>query len=449
MMWSKGKYINNLKIVLTVVVLIVMNVTLVFAHSGRTDGSGGHKDNKNASGLGSYHYHHGTSAHLHPNGVCPYNTSSVPQNIITTPKKSIQLIDVPESMTVNSSKPIQWETTETFDKYQVEWSSSDSSIISINDIGLLTALKPGKVTITGSLENIKKQFTVYSKEVPVTEIKISSKPTDLEVGEKKLLLLQITPDNATDKTIIWTSSNPDVATITGSGHITPHKTGTTIIQAKVSNGIFDNFELAVTEVKPKSIETNVEKIDLFIGELIQINAEVLPKETFNKIIEWTVLNQEIIQIDENGRVKTISPGVTTLTLKCQDIIKEIPIIVNAVETSEVIVVQEAIPYTLSNIILVGSIFTPEVLILPENATDKTSTLETDNPEVLKITGNKVEAIGSGQAVLTVVSGGISKEIPLKIVDSKKAASGGSLILLTLSGMVVYTKKRRNINVNNN
>ena len=43
------------------------------AHSGRTDASGGHRDNKNASGLGSYHYHcGGHPAHLHPNGVCPY-----------------------------------------------------------------------------------------------------------------------------------------------------------------------------------------------------------------------------------------------------------------------------------------------------------------------------------------------------------------------------------------
>ncbi len=44
----------------------------VEAHSGRTDKYGGHRDNKNVSGLGSYHYHHGYPAHLHPGGVCPY-----------------------------------------------------------------------------------------------------------------------------------------------------------------------------------------------------------------------------------------------------------------------------------------------------------------------------------------------------------------------------------------
>lgn len=54
----------------------ILPVTL-FAHSGRTDANGGHRDNKNKSGLGSYHYHcGGYPAHLHKNGICPYSSSS-------------------------------------------------------------------------------------------------------------------------------------------------------------------------------------------------------------------------------------------------------------------------------------------------------------------------------------------------------------------------------------
>lgn len=53
------------------------NIIVAEAHSGRTDSSGGHKDNKNKSGLGSYHYHcGGYPAHLHNNGVCPYKSSN-------------------------------------------------------------------------------------------------------------------------------------------------------------------------------------------------------------------------------------------------------------------------------------------------------------------------------------------------------------------------------------
>lgn len=52
--------------------MLLFFVSPAYSHSGRTDSSGGHRDTKNASGLGSYHYHHGYGPHLHPNGVCPY-----------------------------------------------------------------------------------------------------------------------------------------------------------------------------------------------------------------------------------------------------------------------------------------------------------------------------------------------------------------------------------------
>lgn len=59
---------------------------LSYAHSGRTDSSGGHHDYQNKSGLGSYHYHHGMGPHLHKNGVCPYSTST--SSLSSTKKQS-------------------------------------------------------------------------------------------------------------------------------------------------------------------------------------------------------------------------------------------------------------------------------------------------------------------------------------------------------------------------
>jgi len=67
----------KIKPVLWILMLLITVIAplSVSAHSGRTDSSGGHRDNKNVSGLGSYHYHHGMGPHLHPNGVCPYSSS--------------------------------------------------------------------------------------------------------------------------------------------------------------------------------------------------------------------------------------------------------------------------------------------------------------------------------------------------------------------------------------
>lgn len=75
--------------ILSIVIVFILTVALgmnCYAHSGRTDKNGGHKDNQNKSGLGNYHYHcGGHPAHLHPNGVCPYNSNS---KTTTTPKST-------------------------------------------------------------------------------------------------------------------------------------------------------------------------------------------------------------------------------------------------------------------------------------------------------------------------------------------------------------------------
>lgn len=70
------------------------------AHQGRTDANGGHKDNKNKSGLGSYHYHcGGNPAHLHTNGLCPYQSAGQP-----TSSDSVAPANTPvESVPINEN----------------------------------------------------------------------------------------------------------------------------------------------------------------------------------------------------------------------------------------------------------------------------------------------------------------------------------------------------------
>ena len=88
--------------VLTVLSIITISLN-AYAHSGRTDSNGGHKDNKNKSGLGYYHYHcGGNPAHLHENGVCPYSS-----NKSSTSNSSSSST----SNTVTSTKPSKVEAT--------------------------------------------------------------------------------------------------------------------------------------------------------------------------------------------------------------------------------------------------------------------------------------------------------------------------------------------------
>ena len=96
--------------------------TLAFAHGGRTDEYGGHHDYNNVSGLGSYHYHHGYEAHLHPNGICPYEAEAAPaesaEPIVTDTQTDTQTDEIEEQF--NSLLEEDTAAGEPAEEYQTE-----------------------------------------------------------------------------------------------------------------------------------------------------------------------------------------------------------------------------------------------------------------------------------------------------------------------------------------
>ncbi|MHB1483657.1 MAG: YHYH domain-containing protein [Saccharofermentanales bacterium] len=101
------------------VIFVLVFSLSVYAHSGRTDSSGGHRDTKNVSGLGSYHYHHGYGPHLHPGGICPYDlaieepisTPTLLPTITETPTPTLTLTPTSTPTptpipTINPTEPI-------------------------------------------------------------------------------------------------------------------------------------------------------------------------------------------------------------------------------------------------------------------------------------------------------------------------------------------------------
>lgn len=208
---------NYRKLLISILIMtIILCLSLsTFAHSGRTDSNGGHKDNKNVSGLGSYHYHcGGYPAHLHTNGVCPYSSKSTSSSSKSSSSSN-------KSNSSSSSKGGSYSSSNT--------SSSSST----------TTTKPTTIT--------------------AAEIKINQDNFSMEVGDTKKLTASITPDNVTNKTITWKSNDESIATINEEGEITAKKSGVVSIIASTSNGEIDTI---VVNVKEKAImEANTTKSD--------------------------------------------------------------------------------------------------------------------------------------------------------------------------------------------
>lgn len=179
---------NNTKIISTLLIVLslILIGTKLDAHSGRTDSSGGHKDNKNKSGLGSYHYHcGGHSAHLHTNGVCPYSSNSsnksgtssssssstttvIPTTIEVT---AIQINENIESLEIGKSKILTATITPSnATNKKITWKSSNESIATISTSGEIIAKKSGTVYITATSSNGKTStIKINIEEVPKIE----------------------------------------------------------------------------------------------------------------------------------------------------------------------------------------------------------------------------------------------------------------------------------------
>ena len=166
---SKGKIVSILIISLGLIALGLNT----YAHSGRTDSSGGHRDNKNRSGLGGYHYHcGGHPAHLHSNGVCPYSSSYSYSSTKINTDVDVRKIEINEeikSIEVGESETLTAKITPSnaTDK-DITWESNDEDVATVNSKGKVVAKKAGTVKITASCSNGKKstiKIKIIEKEI--------------------------------------------------------------------------------------------------------------------------------------------------------------------------------------------------------------------------------------------------------------------------------------------
>lgn len=103
----------------------------------------------------------------------------------------------------------------------VHWSSSNPSVAIVSNSGLITAVAEGQSTITASAggESASCQVTVSNVFVAVESIALNKTEIILSTWEAETLIATVSPSDATDKTITWSSSNTSIATVDGNGKV--------------------------------------------------------------------------------------------------------------------------------------------------------------------------------------------------------------------------------------
>lgn len=152
--------------------------------------------------------------------------------------------------------------------------------------------------------------------VEPTGITMSSATATVKEAETVSLKATVAPSNATKKTIVWSSSDTSVATVSG-GNVTGIKPGTATITAATYNGKYKaTCKVTVTQnssiVKPTGISLAQTSLELMEGETGTLTATVAPSNATNKTVTWTSDNTSVATVNGSGTVTAVSAGTATI-----------------------------------------------------------------------------------------------------------------------------------------
>lgn len=191
------------------------------------------------------------------------------------------------------------------------WSSSDETVAAVS-FGVVTAKKPGKCTITASTLNGEfSDNCIVTVTCPVHGVDLNDHTAPLPKGATLQLHATVYPDRATNKTILWESSNEEIATVDDKGVVTGIKVGETVITARSEDDKSKSSDCKVTVFSPvSSISINPEQLDIYENDSQQLELQFNPADASNKEVNWTSRDKNIAKVDDQGKVTGLKAGKT-------------------------------------------------------------------------------------------------------------------------------------------
>lgn len=293
----------------------------------------------------------------------------------------------------------------------ISWFSSNSRIATVDSNGLIRAVGIGTTTIIARTVNdltASVKVTVGDYSLGVKNIMITTNYIVLPVGSAKQLVVAFTPANASNKTITWSSSDPNVATVDSSGNVKAISAGSAIIKATAADGGYtDTATIEVTsnrnEIDEKTISFSESSYTVGVNGTISLTPIITPSNATFKSVHFTSSDSSIATVDDNGVVKGIKEGTVKITAETYHnhlkatttvIVKYIPVSSVKLNVSSEVTLRKG-----ATIALVAT-------VLPSNASDKTVTYKSDNPSIATIDNNGiVTGKGVGRTTITITSNG--------------------------------------------
>ncbi|MEG1869377.1 MAG: Ig-like domain-containing protein, partial [Oscillospiraceae bacterium] len=320
---------------------------------------------------------------------------------------------------------------------KVHWKSSDTDNLQIVE----DSKNPLKITLTAKSPANGIIITAYTEDgafydecevnitadgILVEEIELNYSELQLAVKANAALHATVYPEDATKKSIKWTSSDDKIAKVNDSGRVTGVKAGTAIITATSADGAANakctvtvgSSNVAVTSISLPSSET------ITVGSSRTLSPTISPSNATNKSVSWSSSNNSVATVD-NGTVKGISAGSATITVSTVDGGKTASCSVT-VTGGNVAVTGISLPS--SETVTVGSSKTLSVTISPSNASNKGISWGSSNSSVATVDNGTVRGVSAGTATITAstVDGGKTASCSVTVTGGTVAVTGVSI-----------------------
>ena len=277
------------------------------------------------------------------------------------------------------------------------WECVDTNIATVSSTGRVTAKNPGQTIIMVKTENGATAYCKLTVLQAVTGLEITPGKATLDVGEKLQLYTEFMPATASNTDVYWSSSDEEIATVDKDGEVTAKSGGLVVIQCQSDDGGYNAVCIITVIEEVTGITITPEQYKLGLGKTFQLKAEITNSTASDKDVEWRSSDESVVTVDQNGKIRGISLGYATITAMALDGS-------DAEATCEIRVVTEVTGMTMnytSITLIQGNTFQLEADIRPANATYKTASWKSDNPEIAMVDDDGiVTAISPGTAWIT-------------------------------------------------
>ena len=283
----------------------------------------------------------------------------------------------------------------------VVWTSSDSSVATVNN-GVVTGVKPGEAIITAKIgaEQAICKVVVINNFVPITGIRFSNSKETILVGSTQKLSVIVTPSNASNQSLSYTSSNSNVATVDSEGNVKGITVGEAYITVSAAGyqAVANIKVINTISLNSISISKNIQLKEQSSSTL---NVTFNPSNATNKKVTWKSSNPNVATVDSSGNVKAIAPGTATITVISSDGGKVATCNVEVIALSK-----KLTGISLNKTELTMELDAEETLTVnfnPEYAENKNIKWSSSNTKIAKVSNGKITPVKPGKVEIKAVS----------------------------------------------